>query len=753
MRKLPTGLSAKIAITLLLIIALPLSYLGSRFFESSTLLVEDAILNRNTMQVQAFNDYYLNNVYSYLIDFVNIWKDREDTQKALIDPNGRSRLIEEWNHALQGYPEIAYIYIASESSGLIIAPTAQLPANYDVTKRPWYQSAMATPRKLVWTDPYEDAISGDLIFTLATTMTDPSGKTVGVIGIDVTLKQMSDLLLAGQSESSTTTLVSDNRGRVLATTDPKWQGKPIDEMTWNLFGLSKERMANIVDYDGEAIMVSVVTNKTTGWKVIGLTPRASLSEEFSPVDRLTWRVIVITGFWGLAAILLLYIFMQRVVVNPLHQLMARMSEAASGNLTIRASYPRKDEIGSLYQTFQHMLDNQRTMIAAISKSTALLGETATSATSLSSQGATTAQEQHQQINNINTGLHHLNDATEALFNQMGAIARHLEQASLTMQDLNAAASDVAGNTVDTSESVHAMTLELRNLEGHIKAVTRFVEEANHQVSITVSRVTSGKAHMDSLSDDLGAITTVSEQLSEVIHTLGSHTEQIGDILETVGDISEQTNILSLNASIEAARAGEHGRGFSVVAAAIGRLAEKSSVATKEISYILRSIQKLIAQTVKDSAISAESIHNGTLQMEKTATAFGEIYEATRETERFMHAIVAATEAQIAATGALLTSTDKVNLLAMQVSAASEEQLATIEDLTQTAEDISHLAQNAAAQAQGQRDITQQLAGNSQQTTTLTEDVSDMSHSIQSLAQRLDGEISRLKALVDQFTID
>lgn len=90
--------------------------------------------------------------------------------------------------------------------------------SHDYLNSSWYLDAMAVD-SAIWTEPYlDDAGARELICTYAVPIHDSEGRTVGVMGLDISLNWLVDMFASDDDDEKASILVSRN-GRILACPD------------------------------------------------------------------------------------------------------------------------------------------------------------------------------------------------------------------------------------------------------------------------------------------------------------------------------------------------------------------------------------------------------------------------------------------------------------------------------------------------------------------------------------------------------
>ncbi|QFJ54857.1 methyl-accepting chemotaxis protein [Pseudobutyrivibrio xylanivorans] len=159
----------------------------------------------------------------------------------------------------------------------------------------------------------------------------------------------------------------------------------------------------------------------------------------------------------------------------------------------------------------------------------------------------------------------------------------LDETTTTMSN---AMDDISSSTLSNAENIQEQTVMTQNIQDLIEET---VARAEEMVAIASEATDINKDNYDmmiELKAKAEDITTINNQVGIAMQNLVAKGEEMKQITDVILAISTQTNLLALNASIEAARAGEYGKGFSVVANEIRDLAEKTKVATEDITKMI-----------------------------------------------------------------------------------------------------------------------------------------------------------------------
>ncbi len=331
------------------------------------------------------------------------------------------------------------------------------------------------------------------------------------------------------------------------------------------------------------------------------------------------------------------IYLSNMIIKPLYKIAASMQEISVGNLDTFVDFKSNDELGSLADQVNHMIEKLTLIIGGIREKSKVVED-----------GSAVITE----------SLNEIRIASDEITNTTVQIAQNSDQ--------------MAGEVAHISED----TNEMHNMGDLLDEIAA---ETSRAINLSYVASKEGQQSVEIATTSMNEVKNTVNFAAEAIMKLIERSQQIGNMVKVIEDISSQTNLLALNASIESARAGEAGRGFAVVAEEIRKLAENSSDAAAKIVSLIENIESETKATVNSMEFNQEQVLEQVSNINNANVALTEILKQTEKTKSMS---IQLTEMVVQ----LKTKSNNIDEAVAQVSDAIQSNAASAEEVTAATEE-------------------------------------------------------------------
>jgi len=402
------------------------------------------------------------------------------------------------------------------------------------------------------------------------------------------------------------------------------------------------------------------------------------------------------------------------VVAYMKETASVVTRVADGDLAVEVK-PRSDQ-DAFGNAFSQLLSGQRELIGKVKSVAANVSEASKQLTKAAEQTAQATQQITGTIQQVARGASEQSTSLQETANSVEQLSRAIDQ--------------IAAGSQEQAKAVDEATSVVEKVSAAIEAVSANAQAGTEEWENTAESAIGGAQKTHETVAGMDKIRKAMELVSTKVTDLGERSGEIGKIVATIDDIAAQTNLLALNAAIEAARAGEQGRGFAVVADEVRKLAERSSIATKEIASLVNGTQAGVREAVNAMQQGTREVEEGYKLATDAGGALDDILARSQNVKRQVAEISVASQALKDLGHDMVKTIQKINKIVEENAAATEEMTASSSVVSRSVEATAGVAEENSAASEEVSASVEEMSAQVEEALAAAQSLTDMSEQME-----------------------
>ena len=374
--------------------------------------------------------------------------------------------------------------------------------------------------------------------------------------------------------------------------------------------------------------------------------------EYAQASAITVIMIIMT--FSIVSAALLGIYISNSIRKPVKEIEDAAQQLANGQLDgVCVSYTSRDELGKMSDSIRDLISYQKTIIEDISD---ILGDM--------SEGNFKVQS--------NVNEYYMGHYDRILVSMWGL----RDKLSDTLWRISQSARQVANGSEQVSSGAQILAIGAEEQADSIEKLAIAVNEISEQVRVTKENADKARNQTDRAGAQVSESNQQMQEMISAMNIISERSDEIYKIVKTIQDIAFETNLLALNASVEAARVGELGTGFAVIAREIRSLADKTAMASKNTTALIKE--------------SVAAVKNGEKVAHTAADSLLQVIECTKQVIFMVDRIASATENQHKSISNITAEVSQVSDVVQNNASISEELAAASEELSTQTQMLDHM---------------------------------------------------------------